>query len=93
MIKGTNLNIHFFNKHQLTSDLFVSSNNFSRSFGKILDTKTGTVKYPKTTWWQKNFDKNIEYTLPDDTYQWISKATGESFDEQEKAGGAGADGH
>ena len=50
-------------------------------------TKTGTVKYPKTTWWQKNFDKNIEYTLPDDTYQWISKATGESFDEQEKAGG------
>lgn len=43
MIKGTNLNIHFFNKHQLTSDLFVSSNNFSRSFGKILDTKTGTV--------------------------------------------------
>lgn len=50
-------------------------------------TKTGTVKYPKTTWWQKNFDKNIEYTLPDDTYQWISKATGESFDEKEKAGG------
>ena len=49
--------------------------------------KTKTVKYANTSWWEKSIQEVDKYTLPDGTYQYINKATGESFNSKVDAGG------
>lgn len=49
--------------------------------------KTKIVKYANTSWWEKSIQEVDKYTLPDGTYQYINKATGESFNSKVDAGG------
>lgn len=55
--------------------------------GNVACKKTKLVKYAKTTWWEKSIREVDKYVLPDGTYQYINKATGESFNSKVDAGG------
>jgi hypothetical protein len=49
--------------------------------------KTKVLKYAETTWWEKSIREVDKYVLPDGTYQYVNKATGESFNSKDEAGG------
>lgn len=55
--------------------------------GNVTCKKTKTLRYAKTTWWEKSIQEVDKYVLPDGTYQYINKATGESFNSKVDAGG------
>ena len=58
--------------------------------GSVPCKKTSTYEYPNVAWWESVSKKEVNFELPDHTYQFISKSTARSFDSKEAAGGNNA---
>ncbi|MEG0266415.1 MAG: hypothetical protein RRY22_04870 [Bacilli bacterium] len=53
-------------------------------------TKTQSFRVPTTLWWEKSIEITNKYGLPENTYRFVSKATGQSFNSRPEAGGENA---